>query len=119
MDTIYVIRNQHTQYLTRKKEWVDGREAQPLYKTPYHDVGLNELIEINAKDIQLRCELLTCETTEKGLPVITEFGAEALKVDEGNDQDESIISEEADSSENERIHIEATLESAGIEDILS
>ncbi len=70
MDTLFIIRNQNNQFLTRKNDWVDGSEAQALFKTPHHDIALNQLIEINTKHIDLRCELVKCQPNEKGIPVI-------------------------------------------------
>ena len=78
--TVFVIRNQLGQYLTRGNEWVDGYDAAPLYKTPFRDVALNSLSELNAKDIELRGEIIEVDVNERGLPVITSYGV-ALEPD--------------------------------------
>ena len=54
MKAAYVIRNQLGQYLTRKNEWVSGRDTASLFQQPWYDQALNQLIELNAKDIELR-----------------------------------------------------------------
>ena len=69
-DAIYVIRNQLGQYWTRAQEWVDGREPQRLLKHKHHDEALNQLVELSAKDIELRGDIVRCETNAKGEAVV-------------------------------------------------
>jgi hypothetical protein len=70
-EPVFVIRNQHGLYLTRQNEWVDGHDPAPLFKTPFRDVALNTLIELNAKDIELRGVITEAEVNDKGLPRVT------------------------------------------------
>jgi len=72
---VFVIRNQHQQYLGKQQNWLSGADAKLLYQTQYHDEALNTLIEVNAKDIELRGEILEVELNEKKQPVV--------EVDEG------------------------------------
>ena len=67
-EPVFVIRNQHGLYLTRQNEWVDGYDASPLFKAAFRDIALNTLIELNAKDIELRGTLVEVEVNEKGWP---------------------------------------------------
>ena len=68
MTTIYVIRNQNQHYLGRNGEWVDGSHRPALFRTPHRDVALNELVEVNLRDLTLRGELLACEADDAGYP---------------------------------------------------
>jgi len=70
-EPVFVIRNQHGLYLTRQNEWVDGHDAAPLFKAAFRDMALNTLIELNAKDIELRGVLVEVEVNDKGLPKVT------------------------------------------------
>ena len=70
MSTTYVIRNQNQHYLGRQGEWLDGSHRPALFRTPHRDVALNELVEVNLRDLSLRGELLACEATEDGLPEV-------------------------------------------------
>ena len=81
MSATFVIRNQQGQYLTRKGEWASGRDAAVLYHQPHYDQALNHLIEINAKDIELRGEVLELALNEKKRPVVTAFGPEPEQPD--------------------------------------
>lgn len=70
MASLFVLQNQHLLLLTKQREWSDGREVQRLFSTPHRDVALNEMIEVNAKDISQRIVILECETSERGQPLI-------------------------------------------------
>lgn len=74
MKEVFVIRNQSGQYLTRKGEWVSGRDTSALFHQPWYDQALNQLIEINAKDIELRGKVVALEVDDKGRPVVLELG---------------------------------------------
>lgn len=74
MPTTFVIRNQEGQYLTKKSEWVSGKEAAGLYFQPHHDQALNQLIEMNSKDIYLRGTVVELEVCAKRRPVVVEYG---------------------------------------------
>lgn len=70
MQEAYVICNQLGQYLTRKGEWVSGRDSSVLFHQPWFDQALNHLIEINAKDITLRGKVVELELDDKGRPIV-------------------------------------------------
>jgi hypothetical protein len=69
-DAVFVIRNQNGLYLTRHNEWQTGDEPATLFKTLHRDIALNTLIELNAKDIELRGAIVDVATDDKGLPHI-------------------------------------------------
>ncbi len=66
--TVFILQNQHEQYLHKSLERVDGCDANQLFKTPHRDVALNQLMELNAKDIQLRAKIISCELDSSGNP---------------------------------------------------
>jgi hypothetical protein len=67
-DTVYVIRNQLQQFWARSSEWVDGREPQRLLRLKHRDEAVNQLVELSARDIDLRGEVVACELNERGEP---------------------------------------------------
>lgn len=69
-DAVFVIRNQLGQYWTRAGEWVDGREPQRLLKLRHRDEALNQLVELSARDIDLRGEVVSCGLSGRGEPVV-------------------------------------------------
>ncbi len=69
MMTSYLIKNGHSQFLTKEMEWVyDSSSA--LFHTPHKDVALNQLTELNTKNIQLRAKVITCALDAKGRPIL-------------------------------------------------
>ena len=92
MADAYVIRNQLGQYYTKKGEWVSGKEANLVFHQPHHDQALNQLIEINSKDIELRGSVVKLGLDEKRHPVITEFGPDPIQPE--------LMEEETASTEN-------------------
>ena len=70
MTTIYVIRNQNNHYLGRHGEWLDGSHAPALFRTEHRDMAVNELVEVNLRDFNLRGEILACEDGADGYPLI-------------------------------------------------
>ncbi len=68
--TLYIIENDREQFLTKTLEWDYGCKADELFKTPHRDVALNQLIELNTRDIGLRAHLLECEADGGGRPLM-------------------------------------------------
>lgn len=95
MATTFVIRNQLGQYFTKKKEWASGKEANILFHQSHYDQSLNQLIEINSKDIELRGEVIELEQDEKKRPVVLEFGPEPEQPDlvglEESEKEEQLV----------------------------
>lgn len=77
MSSAYVIRNQLGQYLTRKGEWISGKDSAALFHQPWYDQALNHLIEVNSKDIELRGKVVELDLDDKGRPVVLELGPDA------------------------------------------
>jgi hypothetical protein len=69
-DSVYVIRNQLGQYWARAGEWVDGREPQRLLKLRYHDEAVNQLVELSARDVDLRGCVVEAVLSQRGEPVV-------------------------------------------------
>lgn len=97
----FVIRNQDGCYLSKSKEWVDGRDPVAVVNLPYYDQALNELIEANSKDIWIRGTILEVETNVKGrvqLEVIVPAVQEQLPIDDLASNDIEIDEELSDSN---------------------
>ncbi len=72
MSHVYVLTNQHKQFLSKSNEWIDGRDANRLFRSEYKDVAINQMFEANTRDVSLRIELLQCELNAKGQPQVPE-----------------------------------------------
>jgi len=75
----FVIRNQLGQYYAKKGEWVSGKEPNLVFHQPHHDQALNQLIEVNSKDITLRGSVVKLTLGEKRIPIIEEFGPDPVQ----------------------------------------
>ena len=76
MATTFLIRNQNGQYLTKKREWASGKDAAVLFQHIHFDQALNQLVEINSKDIALRLAVVELKLSASNKPIVTEFGPE-------------------------------------------
>lgn len=72
MNHVYVLTNQHQQFLSKSNEWIDGREANRLFRSEHKDVAINQMFEANTRNVSLRIELLECELNGKGHPQVPE-----------------------------------------------
>lgn len=66
--TVYVIRSQAGQFLSRQLEWVDAHDGPALYRTVHRDEAVNTVFEVSARDIHLRAEAVACPLDGKGQP---------------------------------------------------
>jgi hypothetical protein len=69
-NSVFVVKNQNGLYLSKQQEWVDGAEAQGLYRTRHRDEAINTVFEVSSRDIYLRAETVICELDAKGVPVL-------------------------------------------------
>ena len=70
MSEVFVIRNQLGQFWGKKKHWVDGRRRRKVATFKHQDEGLNQLVELSARDIELRGEVIPVQQNDSGLPVV-------------------------------------------------
>ena len=70
--TVFILQNQHGQYLGKDGEWLPAGDTTALFRSPHHDVALNQLVEVNSKDHSLRGVVVACSLDSKGRPVLQE-----------------------------------------------
>ncbi|MBT6106911.1 hypothetical protein N2488_07635 [SAR92 clade bacterium H231] len=68
---IYILQTQDQRTLNRDLEWSSEADRTMVFCTPYRDIALNQLIELNAKDIDMRASIVECEADAKGRPLLT------------------------------------------------
>lgn len=68
MTTVYIIANQHQQLLGKSNQWLDSDDTNHCFRTPHYDIALNQLIESNAREIDMRLSLLECPLDTRGNP---------------------------------------------------
>ena len=70
--TVFVIKNQTEQFLSKQQEWVDAGQSQHLFRTAHRDEAINTVFEVSSKDIYLRAEIVACHVDGKGQPLLGE-----------------------------------------------
>jgi len=68
---VFVICNQHGHYWGKNHAWVDGKDPKEVVQTKHHDEALNTLIELGAKDVDLRGKIVPADLTGQGQPELT------------------------------------------------
>ena len=68
MSELFVVSNQLGQYWGKKKRWVDGTDANKVMTLKHRDEGLNQLVELSSRDIELRGEVLAVPANDRGVP---------------------------------------------------
>lgn len=68
MSEMFVVCNQLGQYWGKKKRWVDGTDAKKVMTLKHRDEGLNLLVELSSRDIELRGEVLAVTANDRGVP---------------------------------------------------
>ena len=70
MTQTFILQNQDKLFFGKNKEWVDGYDANTVFKTPHKDEAVNQMFEITSKDYKQRVKVIGCALDEKALPVI-------------------------------------------------
>ena len=68
---IFILQTQDQRILNNDLEWSSEADHNAIFHTPHRDIAINQLIELNAKDITLRASVVECEADIKGRPVLT------------------------------------------------
>ena len=68
---IYILQTQDQRSLNKDLEWSSEADRNAVFQTPHRDIAINQLIELNAKDISLRAAVVECEADNKGRPLLT------------------------------------------------
>jgi len=119
MTATFILQNQDSLFYGKSKEWVDGYDANAVYKTAHKDEAVNQMFEITSKDYKQRVKVLACDLNEKGLPIIDSAIMpaplpKAPKKDLFADQEEAAALLDAESSEVDGSEIESSeIESSG------
>ena len=68
---IFILQTQDQRILNNDLEWRSEADRNAIFHTPHRDIAINQLIELNAKDITLRASVVECDADSRGRPVLT------------------------------------------------
>ncbi len=62
---VFVLQDIDDNFLTKALEWRDDCSVTEIYRSPHRDGALNHLLEVNAKNPDLRARVVPCEVDAK------------------------------------------------------
>jgi|GEM_PF-407688 len=114
MTDVFVLRNQHKQFLNKSLEWIAAGESKTLYRTQHKDEMINQKVELTVKRPDLRIEAVHADQATNGRIMID--GEDCLPKAEANPAPEPELELEAEPhskpephSESEQQNIESAL----------
>ena len=67
---IFILQRHDRAVLSKDLDWTCDVTSNDIFYSPHRDIALNQLIEINAKQIDLRVNIIECKTDANGRPVM-------------------------------------------------
>jgi len=62
----YILQTSDGRCLSKGLDWTTDIPSNDLFKAQHQDIAPNQLIELNAKDIDLRAKIVSCECDSAG-----------------------------------------------------
>ena len=62
----FVLQNADGRYFRKDLDWIDELKASAIFCYEHQDQALNKLVELNAKDINLRAQVIACDRDHGG-----------------------------------------------------
>lgn len=83
---LYILKTRNHLVLNKNCEWSDEPHRDTVFFTEHRDIALNQLIEVNAKDTDLRVFMVECDSDAKGRPILVadEVVAENIASNQSN-----------------------------------
>lgn len=66
----YILQMSDGRFLGKDLIWTDDPKHNPPFHSEYQDIALNQLIELNAKNIDLRASVIPCDIDSDGNIII-------------------------------------------------
>lgn len=66
MTEVFIIQNHDQAYLGKHGDWIDGSEANHLFRSLHKDEAINMKVEQSVRNPQLRLSVIPCQLNEKG-----------------------------------------------------
>lgn len=81
MSDVFIIQNQHQQYLDKHGEWADGREGNTIFRTPHKDEAINLKVEHTVRHPDLRLRIVSVKLDDKGRIQVTDTNPSSTSID--------------------------------------
>ena len=67
---IFILQRHDTAVLSKDLEWTCDVTSNDIFYSPHRDIARNQLVELNAKQIDLRVNIIECAADANGRPVM-------------------------------------------------
>ncbi len=67
---IYILQRHDQAILDKSLQWINNPPAADILFTRHRDIALNQLIELNTKNIDLRANIIECAADANGNPTL-------------------------------------------------
>jgi hypothetical protein len=81
MSETFVVCNQLQQFWGKKKAWVDGSDRKRILCNQHEDEAVNLLVELSARDVDLRGQVTCVALDDKGLPAVEASAHRIIEAD--------------------------------------
>lgn len=71
MTDVFILENQHHQFLDKQGNWIEPAQSSQLYRTVHRDEAINLKVEHSVRDPGLRVSIRSCSLNQKGQPQLT------------------------------------------------
>jgi len=68
----YILQLSDGRQLGKDLNWTADCKKSALFQSEHQDIALNKLVELNAKDINLRAKVMACEIDAQGNIIFTD-----------------------------------------------
>lgn len=93
MSEVYLLKNQHDEYLEKSGEWVLDGDSKSLYRTEHKDEAINMKVEFSVKKPDIRITLEKARYDEKGKLVLASQAAKQAPAADNTSIDEATSEE--------------------------
>jgi len=67
---IFLLQRHDGSVLSKNLDWTCDLTSNDIFYSPHRDIALNQLVELNVKQIDLRVNIIECEADANGRPVM-------------------------------------------------
>ena len=66
MTTVFILKNQHDEYLNKQREWISAGDSKQLFRCSERDEIINEKAELTIKQVTLRISVVEATAEDNG-----------------------------------------------------
>jgi len=68
--TVFILQDTQGNFLAKDASWRKDCTSTEVFHSPHKDHALNQLLEINTKNPDLRAHVIACDSDQKNKPIL-------------------------------------------------